>query len=648
MAVTSKLSFFERHYRLSMIGIMLVAVALRVYRLSYQSLRGDEGLTYVYGTRSLPELLEIMRTTTHHPPVYYLTIHYWTLLVGTSEFALRFPSVMASMLLVVAIAGLGRQLFGARVGVAAAFLVAVNPFHVFYAQDARSYPVVTMLGVLSTMSLWQALRRDRKRDWAIYGAIVLMAMYTHYYFPLIVIFQGLFVVWNAWRRRRFPWRYAAVGVADLVGYLPWFLFTWGLVTGYDGTGETVGVVASLGRPLLAFAGALLLDPPATWISLAAFVPFVCLGLIGLWRKRPAATLLALLYLAVPLLGVYIVSRARPIFNERYLILASPGFFLLAGAGWVWLLNRGRAWFAAAASVVAVVLLATSGLALSNYYFNSHFAKSPPWRDVLNYITRKSRPGDALIYTAPLPPILYYNAGHLPAYLIPFGTDSTLPEAVQDLQNVFSQHGRAWLIPIVAEDWESSGLIEPWLDKHSARLDQTFFRIVHIGLYQSPAQFAQTMTSQPTQFADGIHLDGFRLGDGKDDKAASAVLEPGKKLSLTLVWHADRPPTMPYTVFNHLVGPDGALYGQWDNPPVHGTYPTTDWAAGEAVFDQYLIPLKEDAPPGEYHLLVGMYDPATGQRLAVLDDQGQPAGDAVQLSQAVVVQQGNQGDSDSKK
>jgi hypothetical protein len=157
-----------------------------------------------------------------------------------------------------------------------------------------------------------------------------------------------------------------------------------------------------------------------------------------------------------------------------------------------------------------------------------------------------------------------------------------------------------------------------------------------------------MTSQPTQFADGIHLDGFRLGDGKDDKAASAVLEPGKKLSLTLVWHADRPPTMPYTVFNHLVGPDGALYGQWDNPPVHGTYPTTDWAAGEAVFDQYLIPLKEDAPPGEYHLLVGMYDPATGQRLAVLDDQGQPAGDAVQLSQAVVVQQGNQGDSDSKK
>ena len=44
MAVTSQLSFFKRHYRLSMIIIMLTAVALRVYRLSYQSLRGDEGV----------------------------------------------------------------------------------------------------------------------------------------------------------------------------------------------------------------------------------------------------------------------------------------------------------------------------------------------------------------------------------------------------------------------------------------------------------------------------------------------------------------------------------------------------------------------------------------------------------------------------
>jgi len=126
---------------------------------------------------------------------------------------------------------------------------------------------------------------------------------------------------DAWRRRRFPWRYAAVGVADLVGYLPWFLFTWGLVAGYDGTGETVDIAASLGRPLLAFAGALLLNPPATWISLAAFVPFVCLVWLACGENAGGDSVGASLPGRATAGRLY-VSRARPIFNERYLILAS--------------------------------------------------------------------------------------------------------------------------------------------------------------------------------------------------------------------------------------------------------------------------------------------------------------------------------------
>jgi hypothetical protein len=79
-----------------------------------------------------------------------------------------------------------------------------------------------------------------------------------------------------------------------------------------------------------------------------------------------------------------------------------------------------------------------------------------------------------------------------------------------------------------------------------------------------------------------------------------------------------------------------LWGQWDNPPVWGSYPTTDWGTGEIVFDQYLIPVKEGAPPGEYRLLVGLYDPATGARLPVLDDNEQVVEDSIQLHQAIIV------------
>jgi len=165
-----------------------------------------------------------------------------------------------------------------------------------------------------------------------------------------------------------------------------------------------------------------------------------------------------------------------------------------------------------------------------------------------------------------------------------------------------------------------------------RLDQTFFRIIHIGLYESPEAFFNTMTPQSARFVDGLQLNGFRLAEGE----APLSVRGGEAIPLTLLWSAERPPTTDYTVFTHLVGPDGMLWGQWDNPPVWGTYPTTTWTSGDAVFDQYLVPVKEDAPPGTYRLLVGLYDPVTGMRLPVLDDQGEPISEHVQLDSEITI------------
>ena len=103
------------------------------------------------------------------------------------------------------------------------------------------------------------------------------------------------------------------------------------------------------------------------------------------------------------------------------------------------------------------------------------------------------------------------------------------------------------------------------------------------------------------------------------------------MRFSLYWQADGPTAIPYTIFTHLMGPDGKLYGQWDNPPVAGSYPTSDWQPNEHIVDQYQMPVSADAPPGEYHLLVGLYDPSTGQRLATLDDSGQAATDFVRLN-----------------
>ncbi len=105
------------------------------------------------------------------------------------------------------------------------------------------------------------------------------------------------------------------------------------------------------------------------------------------------------------------------------------------------------------------------------------------------------------------------------------------------------------------------------------------------------------------------------------------------LGLALYWQAQQKTEADYTVFVHVVGPDGQILAQRDAPPDNGAYVTSRWAAGEVVADPIRVPLPpdlSDVVPVE--VVVGLYRPDTGQRLPVLDDQGQPVDDKVVLGQ----------------
>ncbi len=112
----------------------------------------------------------------------------------------------------------------------------------------------------------------------------------------------------------------------------------------------------------------------------------------------------------------------------------------------------------------------------------------------------------------------------------------------------------------------------------------------------------------------VHLCGFDL----DHTQAT----PGDTLHLTLYWQAEGPTYLDYTVFVHLVGPDGRPHGQVDRFPAGGDAPTTSWAPGQVIVDEIVLPVAADAPAGAYHIAVGMYDAASGGRLPLTDDSGQ--------------------------
>ncbi|MDQ7029429.1 MAG: peptidoglycan DD-metalloendopeptidase family protein [Ardenticatenia bacterium] len=135
-----------------------LAFWLQVTRLHVQSLWYDEGFSAWLASRPAAEI--VARTAADiHPPLYYLLLHAWTALAGSSEFSLRFLSVMAGVPAVPLVWVLSRGLLGRQAGPVAALLAAIAPVWLWYAQEARMYTLVTTLGLTSTWALIRLLER---------------------------------------------------------------------------------------------------------------------------------------------------------------------------------------------------------------------------------------------------------------------------------------------------------------------------------------------------------------------------------------------------------------------------------------------------------------------------------------------------------
>ena len=126
------------------------------------------------------------------------------------------------------------------------------------------------------------------------------------------------------------------------------------------------------------------------------------------------------------------------------------------------------------------------------------------------------------------------------------------------------------------------------------------------------------------FGGEIALAGYTLDTGFSGE--NLVSTP---IPLELVWQATAQPTVDYTVFVHVLRPDGTCCAwQSDAMPRGGAYPTSRWRPGEVVADQFEIGLPGDLVAGEYKIEVGLYLAETGRRLAI--DGAEPAADAVRL------------------
>src|SRR5512137_533042 len=144
---------------LVLLFVLALAAFLRFYLLAGQSFWNDEGNSARIAERSL-QLITEGAAGDIHPPLYYYLLHFWRSVFGSSEFALRSLSAALGVLLVGLTFLIGRQAFSAGVGLLAAFVAAINPFQIYYSQEARMYMLLAVIGAAATFFLLRSLE-----DW---------------------------------------------------------------------------------------------------------------------------------------------------------------------------------------------------------------------------------------------------------------------------------------------------------------------------------------------------------------------------------------------------------------------------------------------------------------------------------------------------
>jgi len=652
---------------IALLAIILLALGLRFHRLDAQSFWNDEGTSVALAQRDLPTITRNAANDIH-PPLYYYLLRGWMILFGRAtpaggEFVARSLSALLGAALVVGSYALARRLWGGRVALLAAFFSSLSPFQIYYSQEARMYIVVALWGLLSMLALENLLRRWGEQGragstaWAmLYLGAIVAALYTQYYALSLLLAQNLvFLLWLAWRWRNDPpdcrqplGQWVLLQLAVMLVFAPWLWLarsslrswpavsaplSWSALVAHIARVFALGITVAEQRQqsLWGLALGLLLIP-----ALIADLRHV--GKRGAEPASPKVAarteaihgaVLVWSYLMVPIAVMYVLSLQRPMYKPKFLLLATPPYYLLQARGLITLadwLGKGaqRRWLSSAVAILLALLVCVGPvISLWRLYLDPQYARDD-YRGIVAHIQSTASRGDAILINAPtqIETVGYYYRGPLEIYPLPQQRPIDTERTRATLAQMVSKHRKIYAIYWATDESDPQRFIETWLDRHCYKAMDSWYGNVRLVVYAVPLAASEDI-EHATQYTlgQGIRLRGYTLLTPQPHSADI--------LQLTLFWEAVQPVSARYKVFCHLVDGTGRIVGQRDSEPGGGLNLTSDWPPGQTIADNYGILIPADTPPGEYLLRVGMYGLDDGKRLPV-SVEGRNVGDSIDL------------------
>ncbi len=559
-------------------------------------------------------------------------------------------------LLLLALYGQAKLLWGREPALIAVILLALDPYTLAYSRLLHIAAPLALFITLAGLSslLWLRHRRNR---WllltGLFGGLALLTKSTALLLgPMLgALVLGWAVTAGAWRNGRWWLRVAggllaAGGVSAIIFFALWpamWVDPWGALSltfgkllndQEAGAGNLgmfwLGQFAQDPGPLFYPVAFLLKSTP--WLLVGLFLSVACgvgrsaFPLRGTWNvERGTCNLqpatLALWLFALTYLVIMTIASKKSI---RYMLPAFPVFYLLAGLAFhqmgqslvKYLQQRSPITNYQLPQIIAIITVTAFALFYHPYYFTYYNPLALGWRwapnallvgwgeglDVAARYLNERPPARVSAWYEWLFPLYYHGQ-----------TEPVVPP-----ENLITADYSVLYINQVQRNIPGPNIIHYFRARRQPEYTVTLAGVDYAWVYPGPiAGFRPDPAPQyplAGEFGSEARLLGYNL---RPQPAAG-----GQSLIITLYWQALATPPAGRFVYLRLVDEQGHIWARADSPPVMGLWPSTRWQPDMLIEDAHELPIPPGTPPGNYRLEVGLYDPGSGQPLPA---GGQPLG-----------------------
>ncbi len=594
--------------------ILWLAFGLRLYRLGAQSIWWDEGHSIFVASHPMAAIPTLPAMDVH-PPLYFVLLHLWMAVAGDSEFALRYLSVIFSLLTVALLWRFAQAIKSTPLLVA--LFATLSPMYVAYAQEVRSYACLTFFALASTYCYFRFWILDTdyksvssKKSKIAYIVLTALCLYIHYFAIFLLLFQNLFYLFNLKSKIQNLKLWLFAQIAILILFAPQLRLATRQVSDYANPNLLLPTLSYfITHSWQAYTVGLTVDPSlAQWgMGIMAMVILIAIYAKPYRFSKPIRfeTIFLLAWFTIPLTAYFLVLQKRPSFEPRYLMLVTPSLFLLLGSG----LNRNhKASFVIPNLLLTpyslllipnFLLLLTLTLSLNSYYHNPTYFKDDS-AGVAAWLAHETTADDVVYVDVPHPFHYYVNRAHIVAPTRYLFVD--IHTAADILSHEASGHRRLYWVTWYGSDTDPRGVIPFLAQKYGAPLGQRDFRGYRVRWYSLPKEPFSLPTDLPpldAKFGEVLRLDGAAFGK---QTAVWATLH------FTLL----RQTNIDYRVSLRLRNQAGQVVAQVDQDLLNDRhFHTSAWPLNDPALNQainvYLLPLAQNAPPGNYRLEAVVYN-----------------------------------------